>query len=78
MSHIGQRLRRIEDPPLLKGAARFAGDISFDGQLHMRVVRSPIAFGRLLDIETGDALAMPGVTAVWTGRDTAEIPPNDC
>ncbi len=77
MSHIGQRLRRIEDPPLLNGAACFAGDISFDGQLHMRVVRSPIAFGRLLDIETGDALAMPGVTAVWTGRDTADIPPID-
>ncbi len=77
MIYLGKALRRSEDPPLLRGEAHFAADISFDGQLHMRVVRSPVAFGRLLGIEAGDALALPGVAAVWSGRDVADLAPID-
>jgi CO/xanthine dehydrogenase Mo-binding subunit len=77
MSYIGQSVRRVEDRPLLTGSARFAADISFPNQLHMRVVRSPIAHGRLRDVDIGVALAMPGVLAVWTSKDVADIPPID-
>jgi aerobic carbon-monoxide dehydrogenase large subunit len=72
---LGQSIRRLEDGPLLTGLGRFAADIGFPGQLHMRVVRSPVAFGRLLAIEVDEALAMAGVVAVWTGADVAAIPP---
>jgi aerobic carbon-monoxide dehydrogenase large subunit len=72
---LGQSIRRLEDRPLLTGLGRFAADIGFPGQLHMRVVRSPVAFGRLLAIEVDEALAMAGVAAVWTGADVAAIPP---
>ena len=72
---LGQSIRRLEDRPLLTGLGRFAADIGFPGQLHMRVVRSPVAFGRLLGIEAGEALAMAGVVAVWTGADVAALPP---
>jgi CO/xanthine dehydrogenase Mo-binding subunit len=41
----------------------------------MRVVRSTIAHGRLRSIDIARALAMPGIVAVWTGADTATIPP---
>jgi carbon-monoxide dehydrogenase large subunit len=75
--HLGRSIRRLEDRPLLTGQGRFAADVNFPGQLHMRVVRSPVAFGRLLAIEKGEALAMPGVAAVWTGADVAGIPPID-
>jgi aerobic carbon-monoxide dehydrogenase large subunit len=74
---LGRSIRRLEDRPLLTGQGRFAADIGFAGQLHMRVVRSPVAFGRLLAIEVDEALAMPGVAAVWTGADVAAIPPID-
>jgi carbon-monoxide dehydrogenase large subunit len=74
---LGEPIRRLEDRPLLTGRGRFAADVNFPGQLHMRVVRSPVAFGRLLAIETEDALALPGVTAVWTGMDVASLPPID-
>src|SRR6201996_8104362 len=77
MSAIGQSLKRIEDRPLLLGQGRFAADYRFDSQLVMRVVRSPIAFGRILSVDIGDARAMPGVVAVWTGGDTSDIPPMD-
>jgi CO/xanthine dehydrogenase Mo-binding subunit len=75
--HLGRSIRRLEDRPLLTGQGRFAADISFPGQLHMRVVRSPVAFGRLLGIEVDDALAAAGVAAIWTGADVAAIPPID-
>ena len=74
---LGRSIRRLEDRPLLTGQGRFAADIDFPGQLHMRVVRSPVAFGRLLAIEVDEAQAMAGVAAVWTGRDVAAIPPID-
>jgi carbon-monoxide dehydrogenase large subunit len=43
----------------------------------MRIVRSPVAAGRIVSIDVTDALAAPGVAAVWTGADVAEIPPID-
>ena len=77
MRLIGQSEKRLEDQPLLCGTAKFAADISFPNQLHMRVVRSTVAHGRILKIEIDEAARMPGVEAVWTGADTTEIPPID-
>jgi len=72
---IGRSVPRLEDRPLLTGQGRFAADISFPGQLHMRVVRSTVALGKILRIDTAAARAYPGVHAVWTADDVAEIPP---
>lgn len=74
---IGDSVRRVEDPVLLRGQGRFAADIDIPGMIHMRVVRSPIANGIINAISAGAALAMPGVIAVWTGADTADLPPID-
>jgi aerobic carbon-monoxide dehydrogenase large subunit len=73
--YIGRSVPRLEDRPLLTGQGRFAADISFPGQLHMRVVRSPVAHGLLRKIDTAAALALPGVHAVWTADNVAHIPP---
>ncbi|HTQ32671.1 MAG TPA: xanthine dehydrogenase family protein molybdopterin-binding subunit, partial [Stellaceae bacterium] len=75
MSYIGQSVRRLEDRPLLTGAGRFAADLKFPGMIHMRVVRSPVAFGRLNGFDLTSALAHPGTIAIWTGADVADIPP---
>ncbi len=72
---VGQRVTRLEDAPLVRGDGMFAADVSFPRQLAMRVVRSPIAHGRLLSIDTAAARALPGVHAVWTAADVADIPP---
>jgi carbon-monoxide dehydrogenase large subunit len=74
---IGQSVLRLEDPPLVTGAGRFAGDISFPHQLHMRIVRSSHAHGRIVSVDTGAARAAPGVAAVWTTADIADVPPID-
>ncbi len=72
---IGESVLRLEDAPLLRGEGRFAADLAFAHQLHMRIVRSTYAHGRLLSIDTSRALAMKGVIAVWTRADVADLPP---
>ncbi len=72
---VGRSVPRLEDRPLLTGEGRFAADISFPGQWHMRVVRSPVAHGKLKAIDATAALRLPGVHAIWTYADIAHIPP---
>ena len=75
MTAIGQSVLRLEDPPLLTGRGCFVADLSFPHQVHMRVVRSARAHGRIRVIDTAAALAAPGVVAVWIHRDVADLPP---
>src|SRR5262245_5167562 len=74
---IGRSVTRLEDPPLVRGRGRFAADISFAHQLHMRIVRAHHAHGKIVSIDTSAARALPGVLAVWTAADIAEVPPID-
>jgi carbon-monoxide dehydrogenase large subunit/6-hydroxypseudooxynicotine dehydrogenase subunit gamma len=59
------------------GRGGFAGDINFPHQLTMRIVRSHYAHGRIVSIDITAASALPGVFAVWTADDIAEVPPVD-
>jgi carbon-monoxide dehydrogenase large subunit/6-hydroxypseudooxynicotine dehydrogenase subunit gamma len=77
MNFVGRSLPRLEDPPLVTGRGCFAADVSFPHQLHMRVVRSAHAHGRIASIDTRAARAAEGVVAVWTSADVADIPPID-
>ena len=77
MTVVGRSVPRIEDRALLTGKGRFADDVSFPAQLHMRVVRAPAAFGRIAAIDADGAAALAGVAAVWTGADVADLPPID-
>ena len=75
--YIGRSVVRLEDPPLVRGEGRFAADVTFPHQLHMRVVRSQSAHGILRAVDASAALALPGVVAVWTHADVADVPPID-
>lgn len=77
LGHLGDSVPRLEDPPLITGRGRFVGDMNFPDQLHMRVVRSPLAHGTIKGIDTTAAKALPGVVAVWTSEDIDDIPPID-
>src|SRR6266852_3872798 len=76
-TYIGRSVPRLEDLPLVTGRGRFAGDISFPHQLHMRLARASIAHGRIVAIDVAAARATPGVVAVWTAADIADVPPID-
>src|SRR5882762_7823216 len=65
---IGAAVRRVEDGRFLTGSGRFVADLSFPGELHCALVRSPHAHARCRAIDIAGALGL-GVAAVLTGRD---------
>ena len=73
MGFVGRSVPRLEDPPLVTGRGRFAADVSFPRQLHMRVVRSAYAHGRIAAIDTAPARALPGVRRGLDRRPTSPI-----
>ena len=72
---IGESVLRLEDRPLLVGEGRFLADISFDGEVYLRVVRSDVAHGVLHGVDLSDVLAAEGVVAAWSAAEVAHIPP---
>jgi aerobic carbon-monoxide dehydrogenase large subunit len=68
-AYVGSRVNRIEDARLLTGHGTFVDDISRPGMLHACFVRSPLARARIRGIETGEAIALPGVHAVFAADD---------
>jgi len=67
--YIGQPLKRVEDPRLIKGIASYVDDLKMPGMLHMAILRSPYAHAKITGIKTTTAKAVPGVVAVLTGAD---------
>ncbi|MEY3553775.1 MAG: hypothetical protein RL735_2123, partial [Pseudomonadota bacterium] len=70
-SVFGQNIRRLEDPALLTGKARFVDDIQMPEMLHLAFVRSPHAHAKITGIDTSAACEVPGVHAIWTAADLA-------
>ena len=69
MSVLGNRVLRTEDPRMLTTGARYVADLRFDRQAHACFVRSTVAHGRLVGVDTADARAHPGVLGVFTAAD---------
>jgi carbon-monoxide dehydrogenase large subunit len=76
--YVGQRIKRTEDPRLIKGLAHYVDDIRLPDTLHVAFVRSVYAHARINGIDTGEALKAPGVVAVYTGKDVTKIGPVPC
>jgi carbon-monoxide dehydrogenase large subunit len=70
---IGGAPRRVEDARLLRGLGRYSEDQAPPGALHAAFLRSPHAAARIDAIDTADARALPGVVAVFTGADLADV-----
>ncbi|HXI25854.1 MAG TPA: xanthine dehydrogenase family protein molybdopterin-binding subunit [Pyrinomonadaceae bacterium] len=77
--YVGKRIKRTEDPRLIKGLAHYVDDIGLPGTLHVAFVRSMYAHARISNIDTAEALKAPGVVAVYTGKDIAtKVGPVPC
>src|SRR5438552_9924673 len=68
-SYIGQSMKRVEDPRLIKGIGTYVDDLTLSGMLHALILRSPYAHARINSINTQAAKAAPGVFGVFTGAD---------
>src|SRR5258705_1287740 len=76
--YVGQRIKRTEDPRLIKGLAHYVDDIRLPDTLHVTFVRSVYAHARITNIDTSEALKLQGVVAVYTGKDVAKVGPVPC
>jgi carbon-monoxide dehydrogenase large subunit len=70
--YFGERIRRNEDPRLLTGQALFVDDVHLPDMAHAAFLRSPYAHARLRKVDTTEALARPGVLAVYTADDLGD------
>ena len=66
---IGASSKRREDVRFLTGNGRYTDDFNINGQAHAYFLRSEIAHGALKSVDASAAEAMPGVVAVFTGKD---------
>jgi aerobic carbon-monoxide dehydrogenase large subunit len=71
---LGATVRRLEDPPLVTGAARYTDDLQAPGALHAAFVRAPLAHARVVAIDADAARKLPGVVGVFTAADLG-LPP---
>lgn len=72
-SGIGAASKRREDVRFLTGRGVYTDDLKIQAQAHAVMVRSTVAHGRIVSIDTSAAATMPGVLAVFTGEDFKDV-----
>ncbi|MFL5664721.1 MAG: xanthine dehydrogenase family protein molybdopterin-binding subunit, partial [Ktedonobacteraceae bacterium] len=65
---VGKSTRRQDGQDKVLGRTRYAGDMPVAGLLHGRLVLSPYAHARIVNIDISAAQAVPGVKAVYTSE----------
>ncbi|HJS29799.1 MAG TPA: xanthine dehydrogenase family protein molybdopterin-binding subunit, partial [Anaerolineales bacterium] len=63
---------------MLRGTAVYLDDVQLPGMLHAAILRSQYAHAKIVNIDTTKAEKLPGVVAVFTGKDFEELPPLPC
>jgi aerobic carbon-monoxide dehydrogenase large subunit len=77
VSILGTRVIRSEDPRFLTTGGVYTTDLDDEqlaGACHVHFVRSTLAHARIRSVDISAALASPGVIAVFTGEDLADLP----
>jgi len=73
LDYVGKRILRKDGPDKVTGKALYSVDIQLKGKLVGRILRSPHAHARILNIDTTQALRVPGVKAIITAKETLGI-----
>ncbi len=75
MRQMGARVKRKEDPRLITGSSTYVDDLRPAEIGHVAIVRSVYGHAKINGIDTSKAAALPGVIAVYTGQDFANLTP---
>lgn len=67
--YIGKHRRAVEHKRFVQGQGNYAGDLKLPGMLHVAIVASPYPSAKIISIDTEQALALPGVHKVLTGKE---------
>jgi xanthine dehydrogenase D subunit len=71
---VGESVVRLDGAPKVKGEFAFSSDLHADDMLWGRTLRSPHAHARIVSIDLGPALTIPGVATVLTADDVPGKP----
>jgi aerobic carbon-monoxide dehydrogenase large subunit len=66
---LGVAMKRKEDPRFLQGKGNYVDDITMPGMLYLAIVRSTYPHATIKNIDISEAMKVPGVKAVITGKD---------
>jgi len=69
---VGAKVRRREDPSLIRGLGEYVDDVKLPGMLHATILRSPHAHARIKSIEVSAARQLAGVVAVFIGAELTD------
>src|SRR5512145_365124 len=70
---VGNPTPRVEGETKVSGAARYAVDVTLPRMAWGKLLRSPIASGKIKRIDSAKASALPGVYAIVTGADCSGL-----
>ncbi len=70
---LNTRAPRLDAPAKATGAAKYADDMTMPNMLYGAILQSPIAHGKIVNIDTSKALKLPGVKAVVTAKEAGLI-----
>jgi aerobic carbon-monoxide dehydrogenase large subunit len=66
---MGARVKRREDPRLLRGIGQYVDDVNLPNTLHVAILRSPYAHAKIKSLDPEPARQQAGVVAVATGSE---------
>ncbi len=69
---IGASVVRKEDKRFITGKGRYVDDIKLVGMTFAHFIRSPHAHAKVKSIDSSEAMKMPGVIAVLTGKELVD------
>jgi len=66
---LGEAYKRKEDARFIRGQGNYVDDVTLPGMLYGDIVRSPYGHALIKNVDISEALKVPGVVAVITGKD---------
>ena len=70
---VGKNVTKVDAFKLAQGQPAYTDDITLPGMLYAKVLRSPHAHARILDVDVSQALALDGVVDVIWHKDVKPI-----
>lgn len=74
-THIGKDFTPPDIAGKVTGEIKYAEDYKREGMVFARLLTSPMPSGRVVSIDTSEALRMDGVIGVFTADDLPPVPP---
>jgi len=72
-SVIGKSVPKMDGRVKVTGQAKYTGDLKFPNMLVGKILTSPHAHARILNIDTSEAEKLPGVKAIITHKDVPTL-----